>query len=464
MNWFKYLVNTGTEKQKNITANKHIRFTNSLALIICFFIIQNIILSIYYKQAPVALIQFAHFVMIGLVLFFNYKGWRIFASAWFSGTAIFFVTIYAVIFTLESLNFTFLPFIIFLQFFLFSPAEKKYIILFVTVTALCFVGVFVIENFYEISGIVVPERLVDAQRWNTVAGYPLLCAAIGSYAFFTIKKAEEEAAKEKEDLKAAQRQLIQSEKMASLGELTAGIAHEIQNPLNFVNNFSEVNQEMIAELKEEIGKGNYDDAKIIADDIESNEEKINHHGKRADAIVKGMLEHSKASTGIKESTDINKLADEYLRLAYHGLRAKDKSFNAVPIAIGIKTDFDETVGKINIIPQDIGRLLLNLYNNAFYAVNEQKRKNPDSYEPTVLVSTKKDGDRVTITVKDNGSGIPEKIKEKIFQPFFTTKPTGSGTGLGLSLSYDIVKAHGGEIKVVTKEGKGCEFIVFLPVN
>jgi signal transduction histidine kinase len=260
------------------------------------------------------------------------------------------------------------------------------------------------------------------------------------------------------DLKSTQAQLIQSEKMASLGELTAGIAHEIQNPLNFVNNFSEVNGEMIDELKNELATGNLQLANEIADDIKTNEQKINRHGKRADAIGKSMLEHSKASTGIKEPTDINKLADEYLRLAYHGFRAKDKSFNAEMI-----TDFDDSIGKMNVVPQDIGRVLLNLYNNAFYAVKEQKSKNPDSYQPTVSVSTKKEEDRVTITVKDNGGGIPENIKEKIFQPFFTTKPTGSGTGLGLSLSYDILKAHRGEIKVETVEGIGSEFIIHLPL-
>ena len=269
-----------------------------------------------------------------------------------------------------------------------------------------------------------------------------------------------------EQLKATQSQLIQSEKMASLGELTAGIAHEIQNPLNFVNNFSEVNSEMIEELKNELATGNLQLANEIADDIKSNEEKINHHGKRAGDIVKSMLEHSRTSTGVKEPTDINKLADEYLRLAYHGLRAKDKTFNAE-----MKTDFDESIGKINIVGQDIGRVLLNLYNNAFYAcadrsrntVNEENSGNSILYQPTVWVSTKKEGDHVTITVRDNGGGIPEKIKEKIFQPFFTTKPTGSGTGLGLSLSYDIVKAHGGEIKIENKEGEGAGFIVQLPV-
>ncbi|MBK5271261.1 MAG: tetratricopeptide repeat protein [Bacteroidia bacterium] len=263
------------------------------------------------------------------------------------------------------------------------------------------------------------------------------------------------------NLKSTQSQLIQSEKMASLGELTAGIAHEIQNPLNFVNNFSEVSKELLDEMKMELDNGNMDDAKEIANDVILNLEKINHHGKRADAIVKGMLQHSRSSSGVKEPTDINALADEYLRLAYHGLRAKDKSFNAT-----MKTDYDETIGTIDIIPQDIGRVILNLITNAFYAVNEKKtlrQAQGDSYEPTVTVSTKKLNDKILISVKDNGKGMPQKVLDKIFQPFFTTKPTGQGTGLGLSLSYDIVKAHGGEIKVDTKEGQGTEFIIQLPV-
>ena len=259
------------------------------------------------------------------------------------------------------------------------------------------------------------------------------------------------------DLKSTQSQLIQSEKMASLGELTAGIAHEIQNPLNFVNNFSEVNKELLVEMKDEMNKGNIDDAKAIADDVISNEEKINHHGKRADAIVKGMLQHSSSGSGKKEPTDINALADEYLRLAYHGLRAKDKSFNAT-----MKTDFDESIGNINVIPQDIGRVILNLITNAFYVVNEKSKQNIPGYEPTVEVNTKKDGNKVLVAVKDNGNGIPKNVLDKIFQPFFTTKPTGQGTGLGLSLSYDIVKAHGGELKVETKEGEGTTFTIKLP--
>jgi signal transduction histidine kinase len=260
------------------------------------------------------------------------------------------------------------------------------------------------------------------------------------------------------DLKAAQSQLIQSEKMASLGELTAGIAHEIQNPLNFVNNFSEVSKELLDEMKMELDNGNKDDAIEIANDVILNLEKINHHGKRADAIVKGMLQHSRTSTGQKEPTDINTLADEYLRLAYHGLRAKDKSFNAT-----MNTDFDESIGKINVVPQDIGRVILNLITNAFYVVDEKKKLLQDGYEPTVSVSTKKIGNQVSISVKDNGNGIPKNILDKIYQPFFTTKPTGQGTGLGLSLSYDIVKAHGGELRVETKEGEGAEFIIHLPL-
>jgi len=262
-----------------------------------------------------------------------------------------------------------------------------------------------------------------------------------------------------EDLKATQSQLIQSEKMASLGELTAGIAHEIQNPLNFVNNFSEVTNELMTEMKTELANNKKEDALAIADDIKQNLEKIRHHGKRADAIVKGMLQHSRINSGHKEPTDINALADEYLRLAYHGLRAKDKSFNAI-----MKTDYDESIGNIHIIPQDIGRVVLNVINNAFYAVDEKKKQNLNGYVPTVSVSTKKLNGRVEIRVSDNGNGIPPKILDKIFQPFFTTKPTGQGTGLGLSLAYDIItKGHGGELKVETKEGEGSKFSIQLPV-
>jgi len=263
------------------------------------------------------------------------------------------------------------------------------------------------------------------------------------------------------DLRATQDQLIQAEKMASLGELTAGIAHEIQNPLNFINNFSEVNTELLDELGAEIKKGNDEEVNLIAGDIKQNLEKIIYHGKRADAIVKGMLQHSRKSTGQKEPTDINELADEYLRLSYHGLRAKEKSFNA-----SFKTDFDKSIGTINVVPQDIGRVFLNLINNAFYAVSERKDQAPATpYEPTVSLKTKKVNSKVEITVKDNGNGIPQNIVDKIFQPFFTTKPTGQGTGLGLSLSYDIItKGHNGELKVQSKEGEGAEFIISLPLK
>jgi two-component system NtrC family sensor kinase len=260
------------------------------------------------------------------------------------------------------------------------------------------------------------------------------------------------------ELKSTQSQLIHAEKMASLGELTAGIAHEIQNPLNFVNNFSEVNQELLMEMRVEIDKGNLSEVKAISKDVIDNEEKINHHGKRADAIVKGMLQHTRTTAGKKELTNINALADEYLRLSYHGFRAKEKLFKAK-----VKTNYDETTGKISILPQDVGRALLNLYNNAFYAVSEKKKQQDDSYEPTVWVSTKKTNNKVEIIVRDNGNGIPQKVLDKIFQPFFTTKPTGQGTGLGLSLAYDIVKAHGGEITVETKEGEGSTFVVLLNI-
>jgi signal transduction histidine kinase len=265
------------------------------------------------------------------------------------------------------------------------------------------------------------------------------------------------------ELQATQSQLIQSEKMASLGELTAGIAHEIQNPLNFVNNFSEVNAELVDEILAERKKvkAERDESleQELLNDIKENESKIIEHGQRASGIVKGMLEHSRTSTGKKELTDINKLADEFLRLAYHGLRAKDKTFNA-----NFKTDFDETLPKANVIAQDIGRVLLNLINNAFYVVDEKAKKGIDGYQPQVVVSTKKRLDSIEISVKDNGGGIPEQVRNKIFQPFFTTKPTGSGTGLGLSLSYDIVtKGHGGGLRVESKEGIGSTFIIKLPL-
>jgi two-component system, NtrC family, sensor kinase len=280
-----------------------------------------------------------------------------------------------------------------------------------------------------------------------------------------VKERTRELNQSLENLKSTQTQLIQSEKMASLGQLTAGIAHEIQNPLNFVNNFSEVNTELIDELDEEAIKGNLEEVRAIAKDIKENEQKINHHGKRADSIVKGMLQHSRSNSGHKEPTDINALADEYLRLSYHGFRAKDKSFNA-----DYKTDFDPNLPKINVVPQDIGRVLLNLINNAFYVVNEKSKQNTEGSKPEVIVSTKLKppfgglGGHIVVRISDNGPGIPDSIKDKIFQPFFTTKPTGQGTGLGLSLAYDIVKAHGGELKVETKEGEGSEFMIQLIVT
>ena len=267
------------------------------------------------------------------------------------------------------------------------------------------------------------------------------------------------------ELKSAQAQLIQSEKMASLGALTAGIAHEIQNPLNFVNNFSEVNTELIAEMKNEILANNTETAISIANDIEENEQKINHHGKRADAIVKGMLQHSRTSAGQKELADINALAQQYLELSYKGIRAKNKSLPADQSVFysDFKENFDESISKIKVVPQDIGRVLLNLYNNALYAVGQKLKTEGKEYKPLVSVSTYQKENSVFITVSDNGDGIPQNVTDKIFQPFFTTKPTGEGTGLGLSLSYDIIKVHGGNISVQTKEGEGSKFIIQLPV-
>ncbi len=276
-----------------------------------------------------------------------------------------------------------------------------------------------------------------------------------------IKSAREKAEEALTELQATQKQLIQSEKMASLGELTAGIAHEIQNPLNFVNNFSEVSNELLDEMNDELDKGDVEEAKAIAADVKQNLEKINHHGKRADAIVKGMLQHSRSSSGTKELIDINALADEYLRLAYHGLRAKDKNGSASRFNATFETNFDAAAPKMNGVSQEIGRVILNLINNAFYAVNEKKKSETGSYAPTVTIATRQLNGKIEVRVADNGNGIPEAIKEKIFQPFFTTKPTGQGTGLGLSLAYDIVKAHGGELKVETKE-EGTVFIMVLP--
>jgi len=322
--------------------------------------------------------------------------------------------------------------------------------------------------------------------WKTWWAYSLYTLALGMFvlvAYSGLKtrirmkeraqNLEREVAQAKEiekaytKLKATQSQLIQAEKMASLGELTAGIAHEIQNPLNFVNNFSEVSTELIDEMKEELAKGNHDLVIEISDDLKENLEKINHHGKRADSIVKGMLEHSRSNSNEKKLTNINSLADEFLRLSYHGLRAKDKSFSS-----DFETDLDPNLPQIKAEPQDIGRVILNLINNAFYAVGEKAKSweetSSESYHPKVFVRTRlvdlggQGG--IEISVEDNGNGIPKEIKNKIFQPFFTTKPTGSGTGLGLSLSYDIIKAHGGDLRVKSTEGEGTEMIIFLPIK
>lgn len=281
---------------------------------------------------------------------------------------------------------------------------------------------------------------------------------------FLKQETEREKAKAEDallELQVTQKQLIQSAKMASLGELTAGIAHEIQNPLNFVNNFSELNLELLADLRQVIVQKlpppDKAEAEEVLNSFADNLKKIGEHGRRADLIVKGMLQHSRISTGKKEPTDINAIADEYLRLSYHGLRAKDKTFSA-----NFSVDFDETVGWINVVPQDLGRVLLNLFNNAFYAVNEKKKQVRTGFSPLVSVTTKRTGNKVQIAVKDNGIGIPHEVLDKIFQPFFSTKPAGEGTGLGLSLSYEIIKAHGGELKVETREGEFTEFIIHLP--
>ena len=302
-----------------------------------------------------------------------------------------------------------------------------------------------------------------AIRKEKVLTYGIIIAFVLLISFLTYNNRQKQQAKiriEKaySELKTTQAQLVQSEKMASLGELTAGIAHEIQNPLNFINNFSDVNRELIDEMGQEMDNVQISNAKIIAKNIRENEEKINYHGKRADAIVKAMMQHSISGTGAKEATDINALTGEYLRLGYHGFRAKEKLFNA-----NLETDFDHHLGIIQVVPQDIGRVLLNLYNNAFYAVMEKKRMQGEKYEPTVNVSTKKINQKIIINVRDNGNGVPLKVQNKIFQPFFTTKPTGQGTGLGLSLSYDIVKAHGGEIHLKTGEGEFSEFTIQLPI-
>ena len=357
-----------------------------------------------------------------------------------------------------------------------------------------------IETLNQIQALIIKEEdqkqeflLKQKQLQNTVKQYALL-ATLGVFSIITLilyrnnkhkQKANVLLQKQKieiqdnlKELKSTQAQLIQKEKLASLGELTAGIAHEIQNPLNFVNNFSELSVDLVKDLKDEFKKPEKDEVYIdeLFDDLSQNQEKINHHGKRASSIVKGMLEHSRASTGVRELTDINKLADEYLRLSYHGLRAKDKDFNA-----SMETYFQDPLSKIEIIPQDIGRVLLNLYNNAFYAVNQRKQQlcegfpkgipseepsqSLSTYTPSVSVTTQQLDNQIIIKVKDNGMGMPEATKAKVFQPFFTTKPTGQGTGLGLSLAYDIVtKGHGGTLEVISTEGVGSKFVIKLPIH
>ncbi|CCH54545.1 histidine kinase [Fibrisoma limi BUZ 3] len=309
------------------------------------------------------------------------------------------------------------------------------------------------------------KRLEEEERNRLIAAQNTQLESMVAERTAELVRQKEELEETLTELRATQAQLIQQEKMASLGELTAGIAHEIQNPLNFVNNFAEVSVELCQELNEELAKvdlpeSDRDYVGGIISDLVQNQQKIAHHGKRADSIVKGMLQHSRAGSGRKEPTDLNALADEYLRLAYHGLRAKDKNFNASLI-----TNLSEQVGKVDVLPQDMGRVLLNLFTNAFYAVQQKQKLNGDAqYQPTVTVSTKRCDEEVEIRVRDNGVGIPESVRSKIFQPFFTTKPTGEGTGLGLSLAFDIItKGHGGTMEVETEEGKGTEFIIRVPV-
>jgi two-component system, NtrC family, sensor kinase len=305
------------------------------------------------------------------------------------------------------------------------------------------------------------NKEASARRAKNI-GYGITAAFILLASFLFYNNRQKQRAKiriEKAygELKTTQKQLIQSEKMASLGELTAGIAHEIQNPLNFVNNFSDLNTELLEETSRAIREGHGEEALALITSMTDNEKKINHHGRRADTIVKGMLQHSRSDKGVSEPTDINALTGEYLRLCYHGIRARESLFNA-----RLETAFDPTAGMVQIIPQDFGRVLLNIYNNAFYAVMEKKKNQDASYEPTVSLTTKKNHQQIIITVRDNGNGVPKQVQDKIFQPFFTTKPTGQGTGLGLSLSYDIVKAHGGEIRLITSEGEFTEFVILIP--
>ena len=310
------------------------------------------------------------------------------------------------------------------------------------------------------------EEAQQQRQWLITALIGLVLVAAVALSFWNSyrrqQRANEQLKRQQEELKTAQSQLIQAEKMASLGELTAGIAHEIQNPLNFVNNFSDVSTELVDELMDEHQKPDRDaelERELLAD-LKQNLQKINHHGNRASSIVKGMLQHSRASNGQRELTDLNALSNEYLRLAYHGLRAKDKTFNAELI-----TKLDPTLGPVNVVAQDIGRVLLNLFTNAFYAVQQrQKASGAESFKPTVTVSTQRTDTGVAIRVSDNGTGMDEAVKQKIFQPFFTTKPTGQGTGLGLSLAYDIItKGHKGTLTVESVLNKGTTFTIRLPV-
>ncbi|MBN7800819.1 histidine kinase [Algoriphagus aestuariicola] len=358
----------------------------------------------------------------------------------------------------------------FLQFFIFSPKERNYIIFFVSVSALCYAAVFVIAEHYQSLSFSLPEGLLNAQKWNTVVGLPVLSMAIGAYAFFTIKKAEDETAKEKQDLKAAQAQLIQQEKLASLGQLTAGIAHEIKNPLNFVNNFSEVSLEMIGEIREERAKKTETrDEKLvdeILDDIHSNLEKIHEHGARANGIVTSMLHHSRGASGKKESTDLNALVKEFVNLSYHGMRAGKN-----PIQVEIVLDLADSAVEMRLVREDISRVIINLCNNAFDAMRERLQKSQDtnptspdfgheakepngSYAPVLRVATSSKHGKVAMAFEDNGVGIPDEIRDKIMQPFFTTKKGTEGTGLGLSITHDILKAHGGDLGIESKLGFG----------
>ena len=337
-------------------------------------------------------------------------------------------------------------------------------------------------SYMALSGCWLPNRQIPLllelpwwfSSWAEIVYLLIFIAAIRVWVRYRSRRLLEENARLKQkvaerttglrnsldNLRQAQSQLIQSGKMASLGELTAGIAHEIQNPLNFVNNFSEVNSELLQDMNKTLEEGNIPETKELLKEVEMNMGKITFHGKRADAIVKGMLLHSRACSGQKIPTDVNALADEYLRLSYHGLRAKDKSFNAQ-----FTMDFDENTGQVTLVHQDIGRVLLNLFNNAFYSVTEKKKKSKHEYQPTVSVVTKRISDSIEIRVRDNGQGIPRKVIDKIYQPFFTTKPAGQGTGLGLSLSYDIItNEHSGKIDVVTKENEFTEFVIELPAR